>query len=66
MMRDRIAAKAAQQSENVFTNSTRVDTVSYMHLDGSDDCADERNQAIQIVLGLSCLWWLFRSLFLHH
>ena len=56
MMRDRIAAKAAQQSENVFTNSTRVDTVSYMHLDGSDDCADERNQAIQIVLGLSCLW----------
>ena len=31
-MRDRIAAKAAKQSENVVTNSTRVDTVSYMHL----------------------------------
>ena len=31
-MRDRIAAKAAKQSEHVVTNSTRVDTVSYMHL----------------------------------
>jgi hypothetical protein len=51
----RIAIKAAQQSENVITNSTRAHTVSYINLITAQTIAVTNETKQSRALGFSCL-----------